>query len=286
MQDISAALFGFPLGHSVSPAMHHAAAADLGIPLRYQLWPLEAGELDDALQTIRRDPWVGANVTLPHKPAVARLVDRVTPVARRAGAVNTIFKRDGLLWGDNTDVPALARCLRPLLDRPPEEERVLVLGAGGAARAVLVALEDLGCARVALANRTDQKAADLLREMRSGEARGPARITRVPWGGVPDLLAGVSLLVNATSVGLDGSAMPLPDLPLGPGARVFDLVYGQDATPLVRQARLLGFQATDGLWMLVYQAALAFELWTGQKPPEARMHEAALEALRTRGHSP
>ena len=221
-------------------------------------------------------------MTLPHKPAVARLVDRVTLLARRTGAVNTIFKRDGDLWGDNTDAPALMRSLRGLLGRIPADERVLVLGAGGAARAVLVALEDLGITDVVLANRTDQKAQALLREMRLGAANSAIGPCQVPWSRVPDLLDDLTLLINATSVGLDGASMPLADLPLRSGARVYDLVYGQDETPLVRHARSLGFQAADGLWMLVYQAALAFELWTGRQPPELAMHAAALAALRAR----
>jgi shikimate dehydrogenase len=279
---IRAALFGFPLGHSVSPAMHHAAAAALGIGLRYETWPLPAEELEAALSTIRDDAWVGANVTLPHKPAVARLVDRVTPLARRTGAVNTIFKREGILWGDNTDAPALVRSLRDLTGRSPAEERVLVLGAGGAARAVLVALEDLGITNVSLANRTDRKAASLLREWQAGRSDGAIPARPVSWSRLPDVLGEITLLVNATSVGLDGFSTPLADLPLRSGARVYDLVYGHDETPLVRHARSLGFEAADGLWMLVYQAALAFALWTGLQPPEENMHAAALAALRDR----
>lgn len=277
-----AALFGFPLSHSVSPAMHHAAAAALNVPLTYELWPLPADQLDEAILIIRGDAWVGANVTLPHKPAVARLVDRVTPLARRTGAVNTIFKRDGELWGDNTDAPALIRSLRDLLGCTPMDERVLVLGAGGAARAVLIALEDLGITDVSLANRTDQRAETLLREMRSHDPNRTIGPHQVTWSRVPDLLGDVTLLVNATSVGLDGFSLPLANLSLRSGARVYDLVYGKDETPLVRHARSLGFVAADGLWMLVYQAALAFALWTGRQPPEAHMHAAALAALRAR----
>ena len=102
---VKAALFGFPLGHSVSPAMHHAAAAALGLALRYEPRQVSAEELGDALRIVRGDDWVGANVTLPHKPAAATMVNHLTPLAAQIGAVNTIFKRDGALWGENTDAP-------------------------------------------------------------------------------------------------------------------------------------------------------------------------------------
>lgn len=280
-QPLKAALFGFPLGHSVSPAMHHAAAAALGISLSYEPWPLPESELADALRVIRGEPWVGANVTLPHKPAVARLVDRLTASAQRIGAVNTLYKRDGEIWGENTDAPALARSLGEFVGGSVAAARVLVLGAGGAARAVVVALTDLGAADITLVNRTEGRAAALVRDLESRGAIEVSRVRILPWDAVSDVMASTTLLINATSAGLDGAALPLAELPQSTGALVYDLVYGPDQTPLVRQARNAGLRASDGLWMLVYQAALAFELWIGVQPPEDVMYEAARSALRT-----
>ena len=162
-------------------------------------------------------------------------------------------------------------------------ERVLVLGAGGAARAVVVALAELGVPDIAVANRTDARAAALLGDLRERGAI-PSGVGRVlPWQSLKESLAFASLLVNATSAGLDGATLPIADLSPAPGALIYDLVYGLDETPLVRYARAAGFKKTvDGLWMLVYQAALAFELWMGVPPPTAIMHEAALSALRSR----
>jgi shikimate dehydrogenase len=213
---------------------------------------------------------------------VARLVDQLTPVARRIGAVNTIFKRGGMLWGENTDAPALMRCLREFVGGELAAERVLVLGAGGAARAVVVALAELGVPDIAVANRTDARAAALLGDLERREAI-PAGVGRVlPWQSLTESMAFASLLVNATSAGLDGATLPMTTLAPSPGTRIYDLVYGPDETPLVRYARQAGFRTVDGLWMLVYQAALSFELWMGVSPPTDIMHEAALAALRSR----
>jgi shikimate dehydrogenase len=281
-QRMKAALLGFPVGHSVSPAMHHAAAKSLGLDLRYEPWQLTSEELGDALRTLHDDAWIGANVTLPHKPAVAGLVDQLTPLASRIGAVNTIFKRGGELWGENTDAPALMRCLREFVGGELTGQRVLVLGAGGAARAVVVALAELGVTDLAIANRTEARAAELLGNLAERGAI-PAGIGRVlPWWSLKESIGFASLLVNATSAGLDGATLPVADLALSPETLIYDLVYGLDETPLVRHARQAGFRAVDGLWMLVYQAALAFELWMGVRPPTDIMHATALSALRSR----
>ncbi|MGH2346227.1 MAG: shikimate dehydrogenase, partial [Chloroflexota bacterium] len=259
-----------------------AAAEALGLSLRYEPWPLVEDELAGALRVIRGEPWVGANVTLPHKPTVARMVDHLTLPAQRIGAVNTVYKRDGALWGENTDAPALVRCLREFVGGPLAAERVLILGAGGAARAVVVALHQLGAADIGIANRTEERAGALVRDLELRGAITAGAVHVLPWCAVSVAPASTTLLVNATSAGLDGTALPVAELPLNSGLLVYDLVYGSDETPLVRYARDLGLRATDGLWMLVYQAALAFELWTGVQPPEDVMHAAALSALRTR----
>ena len=277
------ALFGYPLSHSVSPAMHEAAAAALGLALRYELWPLPPEAVPEAVEQLRSGTWLGANVTLPHKPAMLSLVDDASPLARRIGALNTLYKRDGRLLGENTDAPALLRCLDTQLDFRPPAERVLLLGAGGAARAAAVALLEAGVDELLLWNRTTERAAALAREITASLPQRSGALLLLP--DEPALARArprATLIVNATSVGLDGKSSPIESVLLPPHARLFDMVYGPASTPLVAAARARGLRAADGLWMLVYQAAASFALWTGRAPDERIMHEAALGALRAR----
>ena len=273
-------LFGDPVGHSVSPAMHHAAAHALNLDLTYTAQRVSSAELSAAIHALRGAYWLGANVTLPHKLAALALADGVSTTARHIGAVNTLNNRGDQLLGENTDAPALIRCLYELLDLQPAQEQIVVLGAGGAARAVVVALLDLGVAHVHVYNRSSGRAAALAADL--NPASQAERASVVSTGDLRRHLRQSTLVINATSVGLDGVSSPLPDLPLAPGARVFDLVYGPNHTPLVRGARQAGFTAVDGLWMLAYQAAASFALWTGRQPPEHVMYEAATAALRER----
>lgn len=276
------ALFGYPLGHSVSPAIHHAAASAVGIELEYRLWPVRPEQLAEGVAALRAADWFGANVTLPHKPAIPALVDGISALARRIGAVNTLYKQDGALIGENTDAPALVRSLREQLDFQAAEERVLILGAGGAARAALVALVDAGVRRIDLWNRTPDRVTALLGSVDAGAAEITAAVLDPT--GYPEMDR-ATLLINATSVGLDGLSAPIPQLDLPRGARVYDLVYGCDGTPLVRRARAAGFAASDGLRMLAYQAAGSFALWTGRPAPKAVMLAAAERALAERAHA-
>jgi shikimate dehydrogenase len=275
------ALFGFPVGHSVSPAMHHSAARHLGLALRYDALLTAPEDLPVAVGQLRDAVWLGANVTVPHKQAASRLVDVLAPTAAAIGAVNTIYKQGDRLIGDNTDVGAVERTLTEHLHLDPESDTVLLLGAGGAARASLAALANLGARRVRIWNRTRQSAEAMLEELR---AHRVMREQAMDIAVMPDLatnLDTISVLMNATSVGLDGQSLPVDPRALA-GARVFDLVYGVDGTPLVQAALARGLVALDGLWMLVYQAAAAFALWTGERPPEAVMYAAARDVLAER----
>ncbi len=279
-QPFKVRLFGCPVGHSVSPDMHHAAADALGIHLEYATQQVSAGQLPDAVCELRGAEFLGANITLPHKTAMVGLVDSVSPLAKRIGAVNTVYKVGSRLVGDNTDAPAVVRCLRESLGFRPEADRVVLLGAGGASRAVAVGLVDAGVRSLAVWNRTERRGRRLLDELAALSPGAGATLTAVT--DLDAALAQCTLLVNATSIGLDTVSAPVSAAALAPTARVFDLVYGPDATPLVRQARSLGMLAEDGLWMLVFQAASAFALWTGTNPPAAVMYDAALRALRDR----
>jgi len=271
-------LFGFPLAHSVSPALHHAAAAAVGVRLDYRLVETDAEHLAAGVSEIRRPEFLGANVTLPHKAAAAALVDTVSARAKRIGAINTIYKDGDLLRGENTDSPALMRCLRESLGFEPREERVLLLGSGGAARAAAVALLDSDVAELLLWNRTAARALQLVSELHGLDPKFTSRVTAI--GNFDAALSRTTLVVNATSAGLDGLTVPMSVDALPAETRLFDMVYGADGTPMVRAAKSRGMRAVDGLWMLVYQASAAFALWTGIEPPETVMHSAACAALK------
>jgi shikimate dehydrogenase len=272
-------LLGTPLGHSVSPALHAAAAAGLGLALRYSLHEVAAASLAGAVAAVRDPAFLGANVTLPHKQAVVPLLDGISPLAYRIGAVNTIYKREGRLLGENTDAPALARCLRLQLGMTPGKDRALLFGTGGAARAAAVVLLDLGLESLTIWSRTSGHAAALVAELRARrEWTAPIRVCR----GVTRSLAACTLAINATTVGLDDLSAVFDPAALGSTARVFDLVYGPNGTPLTRACERQATPAADGLWMLVRQAAASFALWTGQEPAEQPMYMAAWAALTAR----
>jgi len=274
------ALIGWPVEHSLSPAMHNAAFKALGLDWRYELFPVPPGQLGAAVADLRAGEYGGANVTVPHKSAVMAYLEDIDDAARAIGAVNTIVVRGTRLAGYNTDGPGFLRALREA-GLEPSGRRALVLGAGGAARAVVYALAQAGCA-VAIYNRTVARAAELARNLKSLGLGGA--VSAVPGEAALRALdlAPFDLLVNATPAGMwpNCDDSPWPDgLVLPSHWSVFDLVYNPLETRLLREARQAGARAIDGLGMLVWQGALAFELWTGQAPPVGLMRAAAVEAL-------
>jgi shikimate dehydrogenase len=275
-------LLGFPISHSVSPQMHHAAAAALGLAMEYRPRALQPDQLAGAVERLREPEYLGANVTLPHKPAMQRLVDSVTPRAARIGALNTVFKRQGRLVGDNTDAPALMRSLSDALSFAPSDEQAVLLGAGGAARAAAVALLDHGVGAISICNRGVDRMNELRTWLLRLDPSAANRVRIVSPSNLEDAVDRATVVINATSVGLDGTSLPFDPEILKRSTRVFDLVYGPASTPLVRAARVRGCTAEDGLWMLVYQASAAFTLWTTHEPPEQVMYDAAVDALAAR----
>ena len=267
-------LIGDPIGHSLSPAMHHAGLAALGIHATYELGPTDAAALPERVAGLRAPDVLGANGTVPHKLAVMPLLDEVTPLARRAGAVNTILHRGNHLVGDNTDVAGFATAL--LAACPDAANRpVLVLGAGGAARAVVLALEGLGVERITVANRNPERARRLAGDL----APTSVRLVDAEESALRRALNRTDLLVNATSLGWRPGETPLSgelldNLPHG--ALVVDLTYRD--TDLLSAARARGLRTEDGLAMLVHQGARALELWTGRPAPLAAMLAAAERA--------
>ncbi len=263
-------LFGHPLSPSLSPAMHNAALAELGLDgWQYVPTPVPPAGLAEAVARLRADDHAGANVTVPHKRAVVALLDGVTPVAHAIGAVNTIVKQDGRLIGHNTDAAGLLADLYAhgvRLSRRP----VLILGAGGAARAAVAALAG-GGARVRVVARRPEQAAAL---------RPIAALEVFEWTALGLLTASneVALIINTTPLGMTPNTDASPWLegtPFPPDAFVYDLVYNPPDTLFVRQARAAGLRAATGLGMLVEQGALALELWTGRQAPRATMRQAA-----------
>ncbi len=269
-------VIGDPVAHSLSPALHQPSLDALGIPARYERWHTSADALPERVASLRAADALGASVTVPHKLAVMPLLDEIALLARDAGAVNTVVNRDGRLIGENTDVHGFAASLRESWgDTAFAAATALVLGAGGAALAVVLALHGLGVPAITVANRSEARARRLAADLGSV----PIVVGGADRETLAETLRGVSILVNATSLGWNAGESPLElDLlaELPAGATVVDLTYRD--TDLLVAARVLGLQTLDGLAMLVHQGAKALELWTGQAAPLAIMREAALRA--------
>ena len=265
----SAGVIGWPVGHSKSPLIHRFWLAKLGLDGDYGRFPVHPDSLGTAIRALPPLGLRGVNVTVPHKVAVMAYLDRVDPVAERIGAVNTVITGDGTLTGFNTDA---AGFLDPLGALVQGFQTVVVIGAGGAARAVIAAVSDAGVKDIIVVNRSAGKAVALMDEF---SALGCTEILH------PGLcVTPCDLLVNATSLGMAGQPpldIVLDDL--DPSTIVYDIVYSPLETPLLAAARAHGMRTIDGLQMLVGQAAAAFELFFGQPAP--RQHDAELRALLT-----
>jgi shikimate dehydrogenase len=268
-------LLGHPVAHSLSPAMHNAAFAALGLPHHYETRDVEADRLEDFVDALRKDDVLGANVTIPHKERVLRYMDEAAESALRVGAVNTIVRRGARLVGENTDVYGFERAIsEPATGKKLfVDGTVLILGAGGAARACAVVLLTRGNV-VQVASRTRARA-DQLAAAIDVDGRRPIAV-RWP---TPDDLATVDGVVNATPLGLHGED-PLAGIELHEQLRVVDLVPTAVMTPLVKRARAVkNVVVVDGLSMLLHQAARSFTLWTGREAPLAVMRGALPRAV-------
>ncbi len=275
-------IIGWPVKHSLSPSMHNAAFAARGMDWAYVPLPVSPKWVKEAVLGLRALGFRGANVTVPHKEQVIPFLDHLTPEAQAIGAVNTIVvEEDGRIWGTNTDADGF---LNDLLahDVQVEGEPVLVLGAGGAARAVVYALARAG-ARVTIANRTLGRAVELARQIHMALPGASFRVVEFSAESLTREAETHTILVNATSVGMwpDVEASPWPsDAGFGRIKVVYDLVYRPRLTRLLRDAEAWGCQVIDGLGMLVRQGAESWRLWTGQVPPVDIMRQAVEEALR------
>jgi shikimate dehydrogenase len=268
-------LIGDPVAHSLSPSFQQPAFDALGLNVRYELWHTPADDLPSRMEDIRTGRASGANVTVPHKEAVFRLVDRASLVAQRAGAVNTIVRDGDALFGDNTDVHGFAV---PLIERDFafETSRAVIIGAGGAARGIAVALLDAGIAALTILNRTADRAEAI------AAALGDPRLSTSALASARDASEGAHLLINATSLGWHDELPVDRDVfaIAAGGAIAYDLTYRE--TPFLAAARLAGLDTIDGLPMLVHQGARSFELWTGRQAPIDVMWNAAVAARASR----
>ena len=270
-------VLGDPIAHSLSPAMHDAAIATL-LPthprlagVRYHRLHIAAGELPEALTLLHAGGFAGLNLTVPHKIQALALAENLSPEARRAESVNTLVRTPTGWAGHTTDGQGFLEALRERSGRATRGRPVILLGSGGAARAVAAACLDDGCATLRLHNRDVAKAADLAVALADPRvhAAGLAEIA-----GAPD-----AVIVNCTTLGLKPTdASPFPSTLLAAGQFVFDTTYGTEPSRLLKDARERGVACCDGRPMLRWQGALAFRLWNGMLPPDAPMRAALGES--------
>ena len=268
-----ACVIGWPVEHSRSPVIHRFWLDELGLAGDYVLHPVEPERAAEFFRTFAESGFVGGNVTVPHKEAAFAAVARRDSAAEAIGALNTLWLEDGALVGVNTDVPGF---LANLDEEAPgwaeEPGAAVVLGAGGAARAIVYALLSRDFAPVHVVNRTPQRPRAIARQL--GEKVRPAR-----WTDVSALLADARVLVNTTTLGMDGQPPLKIDLaPMPAGAVVNDIVYVPLETPLLQQAAMRGLATAGGLGMLLHQAVPGFERWFGVRPTVSPALRAAVEA--------
>jgi shikimate dehydrogenase len=268
------AVYGFPIRHSASPAMHNAAFASLGLDWRYFAFEVAPKNLRVAIEGAKAMNFAGLNLTVPHKLLALEMVDELDVSAKVWGAVNTIqFKSDETgrvrALGHNTDANAIVTSLREDLGMELRGARILLLGAGGAGRTAALKLASEKVADIALVNRTRSKAGDIAREI---QKEFPSVKVSTGWP-----KSDVDLILNATSLGLKtGDPSPLDEghFPLKQARAVYDMIYRPAETALLRAAKAAGCATANGLGMLLHQGAKAFEIWTGQPAPLAVMRRA------------
>jgi len=267
-------IIGWPVAHSRSPLMQNAAFQALGMDCVYVPFAVPPQRLAEAVQGLRCLGVAGWNVTIPHKSTIMPFLDQLSPEAVRAGAVNTVCNQDGCLIGYNTDGAGLLISLERDLNCPVDGKRLVVLGAGGAARGAVAALAEAGAAGITVVNRTLATASQLITELQ-GHFSSQSMLGVADFSTLPQLLSEADLLINATSLGLHGEKIDGLDLALLPAtAKVYDMVYGVSSTPLISSARQHGLLSCDGLGMLAAQGELAFCRWTGVNPPVGLMAKA------------
>jgi shikimate dehydrogenase len=272
-------IFGYPIGHSLSPLMHNTAFAHHGLEAVYLPFAVHPAHIEVAVKSIAALQMGGVNVTIPHKQAVLAWMDELSSEARLIGAVNTIHLRDGRLHGYNTDGTGFLRALEEV-DCAVAGRTVLLLGAGGAARSIAVQLCLSGIGRLLLANRTRTHAEDLAAFLKQTIPHADISVVTMGESSLAAQLLDTDIVVNATSIGMHPhDPLLLPSTALSPQHLVCDIVYRPLQTPLLRAAEQQGARTVDGLGMLLHQGAKAFEIWTGYAFPLALIRARLLEAV-------
>lgn len=265
-------IFGDPVAHSLSPKMQNAAIQKSGLNAAYVPFHVTAAQLCDAISGIRAMGLRGINLTIPHKEAACSLVDELDDQARLIGAINTIVNTNGILKGFNTDGAGLIKALKTGLGVDLNNSRILLVGAGGACRAALVSLCQAGAVWIGVANRTRERSQALVNDFAkvfSGTAFAEYELSASL---VEECLASVDVLINTSAVGLQGESFDFPLLDcVRAGGVVYDMVYAEEPTPLIKAAVVAGFDAADGRTMLAGQGEAAFELWFGMSPLQGVM---------------
>jgi len=269
-------ILGLPLDHTLSPRMHNAAFAALGLDWAYLPWPVAPERLGEVLRGLRGlANFAGANVTIPHKEAVLRHLDALTDEARAVGAVNTIVREGDRLAGHTTDGVGLLAALAEAVGFHPQGACVVILGAGGAGRAAAFALAAAGARKIAILNRSVERAQALAADV--GRAAGSAALAAYSLHATAhgQILDSADIVINATSLGMHtGDPSPLDLALCRPGTVAFDMIYHPPETAFLREARGRGLRTANGLGMLVHQGAAAFALWTGRTAPLEIMRRA------------
>jgi len=273
-------VIGDPIEHTMSPAIHNAAFAQMGLDYLYVPFHVKKEELGKAIDGMRALNMRGLNVTIPHKVTIIPLLDELDPLAEKIGAVNTVTNDDGVLKGSNTDASGF---LQALLERgiEPEGKRIVILGAGGASRAISFILAERGAYLVIL-NRLLERAEELASWL-STIFNMEVKALELVEENLAQVLDEADILVNATSVGMSPniSETPVPSNLLRPGLIAFDIVYNPIKTRLLREAEEAGAETVSGVDMFVWQGALAFERWTGVKAPLELMQAEVIKQLQT-----
>jgi shikimate dehydrogenase len=272
-------VFGYPVAENPTIAMQEAAFKALDLNWRYLTIEVYPEHLADAFKGLRAFNMQGINLTIPHKVEVLKYLDRIAEDARLMGAVNTVRREEDKLIGENTDGKGFLRSLREDAQVDPSDKRVVVLGAGGAARAITVELALAGAARIVVVNRSEGRGRELVKLLND---KTPTTAEFVRWDSPFALPAETNVLVNATSIGLFPDVTAKPDLDydtIRPNMTVCDVIPNPPQTPFLQEAEARGATTLDGLGMLVYQGAIGFTMWTGLDAPVEVMHQALAEVF-------
>ncbi|MED5208406.1 MAG: shikimate dehydrogenase [Chloroflexota bacterium] len=278
-------IIGYPIDHSISPIFQQAALDYIGIDAIYEKWEVTPEKVGDFVNQLRAPDSLGINVTLPYKRAVIPFLDEVDEWATSAGAVNTIVNQGGHLSGHNTDGPGFLQALLNETGYDPKGTSALILGAGGAARGILLALVRGGVESIVIANRTLERARELSRLSYDNGVASEA--ISISGDALNEAANSADLIVNCTSLGMShgpdelGSPMSAAQIPAT--AIVNDLVYTPMLTPMLKEAAKAGATTLGGLHMLIYQGVLSFKMWTGQDPPVDVMLDVATKEMISRG---